>query len=332
MENNKTKLIIGVVLFLLVVVGAGLFKFYGNPFENNTSENYSDGSSNVNRMPSKKNGTPSSKQPTPSTLSGVDIAVNEPKIGVIKGIVELGASGLNKFVVKTDTQGNYKVLSKDFGRSLAYEGMANSKDIRDKLREYIGKMGDEGVSGKNIHFVISSGALKNPKTSLISNELKAMGYFVNEITPQKEGEYAFKTIPIDYQSSSTSIDIGSGNTKVTWMQNGTLKSVELPGSKYSQDGTISDEDVYSKVNTAIKSIPENLRKQIFIIGGVPYQLAKEHREGRFTQMKSPDDYNAPDEKTRAGLNIYKAIYDSGDSTIVFDDDANFSLGFLLSIK
>ncbi|MGY0040819.1 hypothetical protein [Pedobacter sp. NJ-S-72] len=57
--------------------------------------------------------------------------------------------------------------------------MATTADIRTGLKDYIGAMFDKGVKSKNIHFVISSGAQKEPKTAAITSELKKMGYVVN---------------------------------------------------------------------------------------------------------------------------------------------------------
>ena len=71
-----------------------------------------------------------------------------------------------------------------------------------------------------------------------------------------------------------------------------------------------------------------------MIGGTPYDLAKQHRKGeeRYTVLKSPDSYAADKPKTKSGLNIYKAIADAtGCDTFVFDWDANFSIGFLLQL-
>jgi hypothetical protein len=73
----------------------------------------------------------------------------------------------------------------------------------------------------------------------------------------------------------------------------------------------------------------------FIIGGVPHSLAGQHRQGeeRYTVLKAPQHYQATDKKIASGLNIYKAIVDGTQTeTFVFDWDANFSIGFLLSLK
>ena len=196
-------------------------------------------------------------------------------------------------------------------------------------------MFDKGVAKNNIHFVISSGAQKEPKTTTISNELKKMGYVVNNVTPEQEARFGLRaTIPPAFMDNSFMVDIGSGNTKVSWDENGTLKAMELPGAKYYEKGT-SDEQVYEEVKRQAAKLPEGKRNVGFIIGGVPFTLAKQHRKGeeRYTVLKTPSSYQAADKKMASGLNIYKAFVDATNTdTFVFDWDANFTIGFLLSLN
>jgi hypothetical protein len=43
--------------------------------------------------------------------------------------VEVGATGFNSFVINMDAQKRWEIVSKDFGESLAYEGLATTEDI-----------------------------------------------------------------------------------------------------------------------------------------------------------------------------------------------------------
>jgi hypothetical protein len=50
-------------------------------------------------------------------------------------------------------------------------------------------------------------------------------------------------------------------------------------------------------------------------------------------LNAPASYKAVDKKMAAGLNIYKALVDATNTdTFVFDWDANFTIGFLLSLN
>jgi hypothetical protein len=259
----------------------------------------------------------------------------KPENGKLRGVVEVGAAGFNSFVINMDQQKRWEIKEKDFGESLAYEGLATTEDIRAGLKKYLASMFDKGVLKKDMHFVISSGAQKEPKTTIIGNELKKMGYVVNLVTPDEEAQLAFKaTVPQEFKDNSFMIDIGSGNTKVSWEENGKLKSLELPGAKYYEKD-ISDKDVYNEVTKLISRLPDDKRNMAFILGGVPFTLAKQHRVGeeRYTVLKDPAAYNPSDTKMKSGLNIYKAIHDAtGTDTFVFDWDSNFTIGFLLGLR
>lgn len=257
-----------------------------------------------------------------------------PNGGKLKGVVELGASGFNSFIIRIDDQKNWKLEKAEFGNSLVIENMASDDDIRAGLKSYIGKMLDFGVSGRDIHFVVSSGAVKAEGTQKIIKALKSLNYFVNTVTPEQEGTLALRSVlPADYDNNSFVVDIGSGNTKISWKEGGSTKALETYGAKYFQNGT-SDDVVTSEVKAKAKQVPEDHRKTCFIIGGVPFELAKAVRNGkeRYTVLDAPSAYKLDNAKSKAGLTIYKAIAEAtGCDQFVFDWDANFTIGFLLNM-
>lgn len=292
--------------------------------DNGSASNSSSGSSSSNTSPAKTESREFNYTP------------EKPVDGTLRGVVEVGASGFNSFVINMDKDKRWEIVSKDFGESLAYEGLATTDDIRAGLKKYLAGMFEKGVNKNNMHFVISSGAQKVPKTQTIVNELKKIGYVVNTVTADQEGKFALRaTVPPSFQDNSFLVDIGSGNTKISWNQGEGLKALEAPGAKYYEQGK-SDEGVYNEVKDQVGKIPENKRNVCFIIGGVPFTLAKQSRKGdeRYTVLNAPDSYKAnADKKMAAGLNIYKAIADGTKcDTFVFDWDANFTIGFLLSLR
>ena len=326
-------------IFIIVLIIAGLAYFAIKP---RLSEPGKESSTEITTTPAGRS-TDSSEDKNASAPTGRDntearefnYTPEKPVDGTLRGVVELGATGFNSFVINMDNQKRWEIVSKDFGESLAYEGLATTEDIRAGLKKYISGMFDKGVAKNNIHFVISSGAQKEPKTTIIGNELKKMGYIVNSVTPEQEARFGLRaTIPPAFADNSFMVDIGSGNTKVSWDDNGGVKTMELPGAKYYEKGT-SDEQVYEEVKRGASKIPEGKRNVGFIIGGVPFTLAKQHRKGeeRYTVLKTPSSYKAEDKKMASGLNIYKAFGDATNTdTFVFDWDANFTIGFLLSLN
>ncbi len=257
-----------------------------------------------------------------------------PENGKLKGVVEMGASGFNSFIIRVDPQKRWKLEKSEFGNSLVLENMASDEDIRAGLKKYISGMLDFGVGPKDIHFVVSSGAAKAENTQKIKAALKQLGYVVNQVTPEQEGTLGLRSVlPEDYANNAFVVDIGSGNTKISWQENGQLKSLETYGSKYFQEN-VDDQKVYNEVKEKANQIPADRRKTCFIIGGVPFEMAKAVRQGkeRYTVLNAPDQYNLDNAKSKAGVNIYKAIKDAtGTDQFVFDWDANFTIGFLLNM-
>lgn len=298
------------------------------PEEGPASESSATATGSSNSSSSSSNSEASS-----SSSSSFSYVTPEPINGKLKGVVELGASGFNSFIVRIDKSKNWKLEKAEFGNSLVTENMATDDDIRAGLKQYIGKMLDFGVSGRDIHFVVSSGAVKAEVTQKIVKNLKALNYFVNTVSPEQEGAYALKCVlPQEFEDEAFVTDIGSGNTKISWKSGG-VSALETYGAKYFQDGT-DDGKVYNEVKAKCADIPSMKRKTCFIIGGVPFSMAKQVREGkeRYTVLKAPKDYKLDDAKGKAGVNIYKAIKDAtGCDQFIFDWDANFTIGFLLGL-
>ena len=327
-------------IFLFLLLGVIAFfairKFAPATKTENTTE-YVDNPAKSGNDDSKDvpNNTNESKGGAKTESRTFDYSPEKPENGKLKGVVEVGATGFNSFVINMDSQKRWQIVSKDFGESLAYEGLATTDDIRAGLKKYLAGMFEKGVSKNDMHFVVSSGAQKEPKTTLISNELKKMGYVVNLVTADQEGKFAFKaTVPPSFQDNSFLVDIGSGNTKISWQEGGILKSVEAPGAKYYEKG-MSNEEVFAQVKAKSALIPEGKRNVCFILGGSPFTLAKQSRnkDERFTVLAAPASYKAKDKKMEAGINIYKAISEATKcDTFVFDWDSNFTIGFLLGLR
>ena len=79
-------------------------------------------------------------QQTTGTLGTVvaneKIVVDTPIGGKMMGVIEVGASGFNSFVVNMDSKGNWELHDKQFGESLAYEGFATTEDVKSGIKKY----------------------------------------------------------------------------------------------------------------------------------------------------------------------------------------------------
>ena len=257
-----------------------------------------------------------------------------PVNGKLKGVVELGASGFNSFIVRIDAQRSWKLEKAEFANSLVLENMATDDDIRRGLKAYIGKMLDYGVAGRDIYFVVSSGAAAADVTKHIVQTLKTIGYVVHLVTPEQEGAFGLRAaVPTPYADKAFLVDMGSANTKIAWQEPGKTTTVNSYGSKYYQQ-SLDDAKVAADITTKASQVPANRRQTCFIIGGVPYELAKAVRQGQeqYTVLKAPDGYAQLDgAKTKAGLTIYRALAAAtGCQQFVFGWDTNFTIGYLLS--
>lgn len=333
-----TALVLGAIYFAFTMFGGkdALKKLAPETkIETNTATSGADNASN----PSEPSNSATDSQSSSSASDGgqkpaFSYTPPGPVAGKLKGVVELGASGFNSFIIRIDADKNWKLEKAEFGNSLVMENMASDDDIRTGLKKYIGGMLDYGVSGRDIHFVVSSGAVKAEGTQKIINVLKSLKYFVNTVTPEQEGKLGLKCVqPTKFVDNSFVADIGSGNTKISWKDGGKLSSVNSYGAKYFQNN-VSDDVVTKEIQVKAKQIPTSKRDLCFIIGGVPFELAKKVRKDkeRYTILDVPSAYQLDNAKSKAGLNIYKSIQEAtGCKQFVFDWDANFTIGFLLDL-
>jgi hypothetical protein len=194
---------------------------------------------------------------------------------------------------------------------------------------------DYGVNGRDIHFVVSSSALMAKETARIVNSLAALNYKVNTVTPERAGALALQALlPAGYADKAFVLDIGSANTKLSWLEKGIVQTRASYGSKYFQANT-QDAIVAADIRAKADQVPANLRSMCFIIGEFPYEMAKAVRQGkeRFTVLHQPNEYlELSGAKSKSGVTIYQAVTTATTCPqFVFDWDSNFTIGYLLTL-
>lgn len=251
----------------------------------------------------------------------------------LKGVIELGSSGFNSFIIKLDKNKNWELVKSQFGKSYLMESTSKNSII-EGLKEYINEIYETGVNAADIHFVVSSGAIRQKTTGSIISEIQELAYTVNMVSAEKEGQLAFKSVIPDSQKNKTMvIDVGSTNTKISWFENNEIVSISTYGSKFYKSN-IDDSVVYKDLREVASKMPKSKNKTVYLIGGMPYKLAKQTREGseRYTKLAPLESYAPKDEKERCGSLILKELRDIGKiEEYVFDWDSNFSIGFLLEL-
>ena len=124
------------VLLILVLSGFGYWKYYSWKHP----ESQVIAPSQVTNVTPSADGTATMHVPTATTnITGANISLDPVINGSYKGVIEVGASGFNAFVVNIDKEKNWEMVSKEFGESLAWEGFANTSDIYSQMKKYINK-------------------------------------------------------------------------------------------------------------------------------------------------------------------------------------------------
>ena len=124
-------------IFIIVAIIAVLAYFALRPKQSDSvQENSTEISTppNTNTDSSKSNSTAATVDATTEARE-FNYTPEKPVNGTLRGVVELGATGFNSFVINMDNQKRWEIVSKDFGESLAYEGLATTEDIRAGLKK-----------------------------------------------------------------------------------------------------------------------------------------------------------------------------------------------------
>jgi hypothetical protein len=271
------------------------------------------------------------------------------KDGKIKAVVVIGSSGFDGFIIKIDKDKNWESKKAYWGKETEiWEGDANSEKIMKGFKKFLRKIAKDGkeFGAKNldrkVSLIVSSGASKaNEAVSKIISVLKKHKWNTIKIKANEEAKYGFLVaVPKIYINNSFLVDIGSGNTKIAYMEDNKLKTLEGHGSKAYKAGKSLD-DVYDNIKTLLEDIPDISRERAFMIGGVPYKLAKGiKKEGeKYTSLLQPSEYKVTDfkpknkEKMEYGLKIYQGIKDATETEqYIFPWDSNFGIGFLINQK
>lgn len=325
------------ILSLLLVLGVGIFLTLLRINSKSLRGSLSNTSYKVKEAAEKK--ALSSITLNTKANSGEQLSFNytpeKPVNGILKGVVEIGSIGFNAFVIHVDKEKRWELIYKDFGVSLVYEGMTTAADIESGIDKYMKNLFDNAVRKEDVHFIISSGAQKAPNIQNILAALEKKGFRIYSVNPDEEARFAFlAAVPSPFRRESFVVDIGSGNTKIAWLENSIIHTEESAGSKYYQS-KVPDSIVYNDIKQKISTIPAVQRAKCFILGGVPYLMANLHRAGeeRYTLLQKPINYDSKNERAACGLNIYKALTESsGGNMFIFDWNANFSIGYLLNLK
>ncbi|WP_425391411.1 hypothetical protein [Ekhidna sp.] len=277
---------------------------------------------------------PAAESSITNSIRVFDYQPEKPQNGELNAVIEVGSLGLNYFIIEIDDEARWVLKKQEFGRSNIIYGANSTTEIESNIKKYKQDITAFGVSPKNIYCVVSSSVIKeniNDLTSRISN----LDITTVTMTPENEAKYAMiSTIPREFMEESFMVDVGSGNTKLAWVNSADTSTIEIHGSKYFL-GDVRDTTVFREVRDALLEVPKENRNLCFILGGIIYEFAKEkidNEDRRYYVLESPGDYPTNNEKLKAGNVIYSALYLEPTYSYIFDSESNFSIGYLVSLK
>ncbi|MEQ9468104.1 MAG: hypothetical protein RLN88_11870 [Ekhidna sp.] len=269
----------------------------------------------------------------PLDIQSFDYQPLKPINGQLKAVIEVGSLGLNYFIIEIDKDGRWTLEKSFFGRSNIIYGVSSTAEILAQIESFNKEIRALGVSAKNIHLVASSSVGKLGDTSSLVAELAKSGMKLIPISADREAELALiATIPKEFISESFLVDIGSGNTKISWVSNMDTFSIETHGSKYFL-GDVQDTTVFRQVRDALLKVPQKNRNLCFMLGGMIYELTKDEvkDDERYLVLNPPGEYATTNERSKAANVIYSAIYLEPTYSYIFDRKSNFSIGYLISL-
>ena len=271
---------------------------------------------------------------TPSFHSSFDYRPEAPVDGKLLGIIELGYSGFNSFIVKMDNQDRWSLEKASYSESYVGDDNVTFDYVLSEIEKFKSEMIEFGVNGNDINFVASSSAIRNQKIVDIAEQLRRLDIGLITVSADQEGRYAFDaTLPKDLKKDAFMIDMGSGNTKVSWLEGNKVQTLETFGSRYQEIG-ITDQEARIGIKEAVGQVPERNRSLCFMVGKIPFLLASEtnNRSARYTILEPPNVYSFADVQSMAGLNLYDALWKESTISYVFDWDSNYSIGVLMNVN
>ncbi|WP_424964287.1 hypothetical protein [Ekhidna sp.] len=278
--------------------------------------------------------SPPKEQPVLEKRS-FDYQPRVPENGELNAVIELGSLGLNYFIVEIDSDGCWRLERSSFGRSNFIYGVNTNTEIIANIKAFKSEIVNYGVNPQNIHLIASSSVVKSEDIPALNSQLTNVSLKIESINASDEARYALlATVPKEFVEESFIVDIGSGNTKLAWVEGEDTLSVEIHGSKYFLS-EVQDTTVFREVRDALLQVPEKNRNLCFMLGGMIFEFVKGEIEGsddRYFVLDPPNEYPIDNEKLKAANVIYNALYLEPTFSYIFDRDSNFSIGYLVSQK
>lgn len=290
-----------------------------------------------NKMPSQKKdkseASVSIANQLPNELRSFDYQPQKPQGGSLYAVIELGSVGLNYFIIDLDKQSRWELVKSKYGVSDIIYGAKTAKKLLPDIKQYQREIRAAGVSSSNIYYVASSSVVRTDDLEKINNTLSPLNASFKPVSSTDEAILALHaTIPSEFIEESFLVDVGSGNTKLSWLSSDAdTLGIEIHGSKYFLGGT-QDTTVFREVRDAVLEVPAKNRNLCFMLGGTIYEFVKDEAQktdDRYVLLKPPSAYPKTTDELKAGNVIYSALFLEPTYSYIFDTQSNFAIGYLL---
>jgi tetratricopeptide (TPR) repeat protein len=238
----------------------------------------------------------------------------EKRKSAIYGGVEIGSKGVKaialEILMKNDELYDIKELFRENINTTIISGVKETgtfssdsiNETAEAVKTLINKIQEKGVPKENI-FIIASSAITSVKNKeALSDKIKELtGYNTNFLTTKDEVLYNIAgALPVKYYYNSIVVDIGSGNTKIGYLEkvadNINVKSLEIPygsvslteeakkrGNLNNGLNEILNKEVIVTLKKEVQKNPAYInRNNVFLLGGAVWAL---------TTLQKPEQIN-----------------------------------------
>ena len=201
--------------------------------------------------------------------------------------VETGSTGQKYFASELYPNGAIKIVKDEFHNFNLLDREDNVGSGLDSLEVVMKRMMNEyQVPGRNVLYFGSSGFAQSEFAASFKDMARKRGYLMWIINEHQEGLWGFKkSVPNGYRDNSVFIDLGGGNSKISAIADGKIRSGSTLGTKSYDKCNNCYQQLQKEISNIFQDNPSfGYKSNIFLTGGTPYILSGLKSPG------SPEEY------------------------------------------
>lgn len=196
-------------------------------------------------------------------------------------VVEIAGKGPKAFVISHD----FRLIDSKNVSASPLKGMADGlmtePAMQDCLkatitlaREMAEPLKQKGQNFKVMMVASSSVSVAKNFPSFKSTLEKQMAVKIDSVTADEEASLIFSTIvPPSMRQNGMALDIGSGNSRLAWHQDGLLKQVTIQiGTVVATNMASTSKDLALEIRGLLPSSPNVNGKHLYVVGGIAWAM------------------------------------------------------------